>query len=361
MKPRLPELYSVWVGAKNTRVYGIDDDHEGSLWFTGSLNLLHRYWPANGDIETREIPEKHGGSQCLCAGDKVYVLPQTNEKITVCDVAEGRVYQVDKPFPEANLWYGHSDKERNVLYLPERARHCLVVWDVASDTSQTLTYPGVGELPSIRTVDWSERLEVFSVPSGDGGWGHRVYYDPEEERFIAEDNEEIPPGFGESASRYIVNYKDGRVIRIDRESGEVLERDVPGWREEFGFIGGGVFYDGWQLNNLSTYDASFRYDEKTGNYIQLKEDPHKGVDGHPYHFMDRFIGYHPATDTFDFLIPDVPDGKYPQLCYNKISDGDLFITANDIWSSEKNRALGSIEHPIGQLMVFQTRKLDKEN
>ena len=102
MKPRLPELYSVWVEAKNTRVYGIDDDHEGSLWFTGSLNLLHRYWPANGDIETREIPEKHGGSQCLCAGDKVYVLPQTNEKITVCDVAEGRVYQVDKPFPEAN-------------------------------------------------------------------------------------------------------------------------------------------------------------------------------------------------------------------------------------------------------------------
>jgi hypothetical protein len=360
VQPKLPEMYPMWVDAENTRVYGIDDDSKGSLWFTGSLNLLHRYWPGSGGIETKEIPEKHGGSPCLCAGGKVYVLPQTNEKITVYDVAVDRVYQVDKPFAEANFWYGHADKARGVLYLPERARQCLVVWDVESDTGEILSYPAVGKLSSIHEVGWSEGLEVFSVPTDEGGWGHRVYYDPDKKRFIAEDNEKIPPGFGDSVKRYTVNYKEGRVIRMDRETGEVFERDVPGWREDFGFIGGGVFYEGWQLNNLSTYDASFRYDEKSGEYIQLKDDPYQGVDGHPYHFMDRFIGYHPASDTFDFLKPDVPEGKYPQLCYNKVSQGHLFITANDIWSSEENRALGSIENPIGQLMIFQTKKQDKE-
>lgn len=357
MEAELPEMHPVWVDAENTRVYGIDDDEEGALWFTGSLSLLHRYRPETGRIETVEIPEKHGGSQCLCAGGKVYVLPQTNEKITVYDVDAERVFQVDKPFPEANLWYGHADKKRNRLYLPDRARPCLVVWDSELEAHEILAYPALGELPSIQDVGWREELEVFAVPLDGGGWGHRVYLDPDQSRFIAEDNEEIPPGFGESVGRYTVNYQDGHVIRVDRETGDVLKREIPGWGEEFGFIGGGVFYGGWQLNNLSTYDASFQYDEKTGAYIQVKEDPYIGVDGHPYHFMDRFIGYHPQTDTFDFLKPEVPAGRYPQLCYNKVSRGELYITANDIWSNEKDRALGSVENPIGQLMVLQTKQV----
>ena len=140
--PELPRMYPVWVDAKNTRVYGIDDDEVGALWFTGSLPFLHRYLPESGQIDTIPIPEKHGGSQCLCAGGKVYVLPQTNEKLTVFKVAEERVYQVDKPFPEANLWYGHADKARNVLYLPERSRPCLVIWHVEGGPWRDKQVPG---------------------------------------------------------------------------------------------------------------------------------------------------------------------------------------------------------------------------
>ncbi|MDE2999289.1 MAG: hypothetical protein OXU79_09465 [Gemmatimonadota bacterium] len=356
--PELPKMYPVWVNEKNTRVYGIDDDDCGALWFTGSLPVLHRYYPESGRIDTIPIPEKHGGSQCLWAGGKVYVLPQTNEKLTVFEVAANRVYQVDKPFPEANLWYGHADKARNVLYMPERSRPCLVVWDVETEQGEVLEYPVPGALPDIGELDWPERLEVFPVPRIDGAQ-RRVYYDPDVPGFVAEDSHRTPPSrSGARAERYVVNYREGRLLRLDRLTGETYERDVPGWKVDFGFIGGGVFHQGWQLNNLSTYDSGFRYDEKTGDYIQMKEDPHIGVDGLPYHFMDRFIAYHPASDTFELLVPDVPQSRYPQLCYNKVADGHLYITANDIWSEEKQRPLGAIENPVGQLMVLQTRRIE---
>src|SRR3954471_24171864 len=100
-----PPMYPVYVDAKNTRVYGIGDDPEGALWFAGSCPLLHRYWPRQGRIESFDIPEKHGGSQCLWAAGKVFVLPQVQPSMTVYHVAEGRVAQLEKPFPEANLWY----------------------------------------------------------------------------------------------------------------------------------------------------------------------------------------------------------------------------------------------------------------
>ncbi|MDE3258884.1 MAG: hypothetical protein OYM47_13690 [Gemmatimonadota bacterium] len=356
--PELPRMYPVWVDAKNTRVYGMDVDECGALWFTGSLSVLHRYNPESGQIHTFSIPDKHGGSQCLCAGGKVYVLPQTNPMITVYDTVMERVYKIDKPFLEANLWYGHADKARNVLYLPERSRPCLVVWDVETEEGEVLEYPAPGVLPDIREVDWPERLETFAVPRNDGVQ-RRVYYDPDSRGFLAEDSRRVPPSRpGARAEPFVVSYSDGRLSRLDRRTGERYERDVPGWKEDFGFIGGGVFYRGWQLNNLSTYDSGFRYDEKTGDYIQQKEDPHIGVDGLPYHFMDRFIAYHPESDTFDLLIPDVPRSRYPQLCYNKVADGHLYITANDIWSEEKQRPLGAVENPVGQLMVLQTRRTD---
>jgi hypothetical protein len=184
---------------------------------------------------------------------------------------------------------------------------------------------------------------------------------------VAEDSEPIPPvrpGTEDLAERYVVLYRttkpegghldDARLIRLDRETGERYERSIPGWNEEFGFIGGGVFYRGWQLNNLSTSRHNFRYDERTGEYIPLVEEPYKGVDGDPYHFMNRFLAYHPESDTFDLLFPDVPDDRYPQLCYNMPVGEHLYITANDIWSTEKGRPLGSIEGPVGQLMVLQS-------
>ena len=351
-------MYPVWVDAKNTRVYGMDVDECGALWFTGSLSVLHRYNPESGQIHTFSIPDNHGGSQCLCAGGKVYVLPQTNPMITVYDTVMERVYKIDKPFLEANLWYGHADKARNVLYMPERSRPCLVVWDVETEEGEVLEYPAPGVLPDIREVDWPERLETFAVPRNDDVQ-RRVYYDPDSRGFLAEDSRRVPPSRpGARAEPFVVSYSDGRLGRLDRRTGERYERDVPGWKEDFGFIGGGVFYGGWQLNNLSTYDSGFRYDEKTGDYIQQKEDPHIGVDGLPYHFMDRFIAYHPESDTFDLLIPDVPRSRYPQLCYNKVADGHLYITANDIWSEEKQRPLGAVENPVGQLMVLQTRRTD---
>ena len=48
------------------------------------------------------------------------------------------------------------------------------------------------------------------------------------------------------------------------------------------------------------------------------------------------------------------NSRYPQLCYNMPVGEHLYITANDIWSAEKGRPLGSIEGPVGQLMVLQS-------
>ncbi len=353
----LPKIYPIWVDARNTRVYGMDSDDQGTLWFTGSLPILYRYWPRTGTITSTCIPSDHGGSQSLCAGGKVYVLPQTRPRITVYHVADSRVYQVDKPFPEANLWYGEADKERSLLYLPERSRPCLVLWDVERDEGQVFPYPEEGSLPCILDIDWPQRLKEFPIPVVKGWPARRVYFDPEVRRFIAEHIGAIPPVHPrteENVPRYLVTYEDGWMIRLDLWTGEHYKRAVPGWGEEFGFIGGGVFHRGWQLNNLSTYNGSFRYNEQTGEYVALRENPHLGVDGYPYHFMDRFLAYHPETDRFDVLVPDVPAGRYPQLCYSKVVGNELYITANDIWSSELGRPLGSDERPIGRLMVLQS-------
>lgn len=301
----LPRLYFITTEGRNTRVYGMDHDPQGTLWFTGSLPLLHRYWPREGRMESFPIPEGHGGSQCLWAAGHVFVLPQLEPQIVVFDVSTGRSRHIEKPFPEANLWYGRADKERGTLYLEERSRPCLAVFDVATERWQLEPRPAPGPPP-------------------------------------------------EEGPRYRVSYADGVMTRLDRLTGETYSRAVPGWGEEFGFIGGGVFWRGWQLNNLSTYNNTYRYNEQTGEYLPLVPNPDRGVDGHPYHFMDRFLAYHPESDTFDRLVPDVPPGCYPQLCYSIVVEDELFITGNEIWSAEKGRALGASEGPVGRLSVLQS-------
>src|SRR5262245_20010061 len=107
----------VTLEARNTRLYGMDHDPEGTIWFTGSLPVLHRYRPREGQIDSFSIPERHGGSQCLWAAGKVFILPQTEPRMVVFDVASGESRYLPKPFPEANLWYGRADKERSLLLL----------------------------------------------------------------------------------------------------------------------------------------------------------------------------------------------------------------------------------------------------
>ena len=265
----LPRMYPVWVEAENTRVYGIDADPDGDLWFTGSLPQLHRYDPVSGAIDTIAIPESHGGSQCIWCGDKIYILPQSNQSIAIYHITEERLEQVDKPFPEANLWYGEADRERNLLYLPERSRPCLVVWDVSEEAGQVLPFPEAGVLPALREVEWAEGLHAQDVPDAVGT--RRVYFDPGTGEFVAEDSDPIPPlGPGSGGEHFEVSYRttnedgsflaDGRVIRHDRQTGECHERPIPGYGEEFTFIGGGVFFRGWQMNCLSTYRQTYSYD-----------------------------------------------------------------------------------------------------
>jgi hypothetical protein len=296
----------------------------------------------------------------------------TCPKITLYEVAEDRVTLLDKPFPEASLWWGHTDTAHGLLYLPERSRPCLIVWDVEEEAGEVFSYPEAGVLPSVSETGWPARLEVFTAPGEERP--RRVYFDPEVRRFVAEDQEEFPPlRPGTGGERYIVSYNDGRMVRLDRKTGERYERAVPGWGETLAFIGGGVFYEGWQLNNLGTgYSKHYRYNRRTNAFTPLKEEELNSgefqegevrraletVDGHPHHFMDRFLAYHPESDTFDFLVPDVPKDRYPQLCYNHVMDNELYITANDIFSKEKGRALGAIENPVGQVMVLQSHPVN---
>lgn len=356
-----PKMYPVYVDAENTRVYGIDHDPEGNLWFAGSRSLLHRYRPREGRIESFAIPPDHGGSQCLWAGGKVFILPQVQPRMVVFDVATTKASHLEKPFPEANLWYGHADKEGSLLLLTERSRPCLALLDAITQQWQVEPYPEAGALPDIAAIEWAESLIPYNVPGETPT--RRVFFDPDARRFVAEHRgptEPVRPGTEGATPRYTVSYTDGVMTRRDRHTGAVHQRDVPGWGTVFGFIGGGVFWRGWQLNCLSTYANTYRYDEQTGTYTQLRDDPNTGVDGHPYHFMNRFLAYHPESDTFSYLIPDVPEDRYPQLCYNHVVGDELYITSNDIWSAEKGRAAGAIEGPIGQVMVLQSHPAEAQ-
>lgn len=177
--PELPKMHPIWVNDENRRLFGIGDDEEGSLWFSSGLPKLLRYHPRTGAIATIPLPENHGGSQCVCVSGKVYVLPQANPRMTIYRVAEERMIQVEKPFPEANIWNGSVDRERGLIYLPERSRPCLVVWDVEAERGEPFPYPEAGALPSIRATDWPERLEVFPIPADPSAPPRRVYFDPE--------------------------------------------------------------------------------------------------------------------------------------------------------------------------------------
>ncbi len=370
--PELPKMYPVWADAENRRLFGMDNDEEGALWFSSGIPKLHRYQPRTGEIDTIPLPEGHGGSECVCVGGKVYLLPQANPRITIYQVAEDRVVQVDKPFLEANIWNGRKDLERGLIYMSERSRPCLVVWDVEDDRGDLFPYPEAGSLPSIRETGWPDRLAVFDVPGDPYLPRRRVYFDPDERCFVAEDTEPIPPlrpGTEDEAERYLIHFRapgstyphirEARLICLDRLTGERRERELPGWGTEFGFVGGGSFYKGWQLNPVDTYRTSYKYDERTGKMTPLVENPHLGTDGLPYHFLNWLMAYHPETDTFDRLLLDVPEGRYPQLCYSKVVGDQLYFTANDIWSKEKGRSLGASEGPVGQVMVLQSHPLEK--
>ena len=154
---------------------------------------------------------------------------------------------------------------------------------------------------------------------------------------------------------------EGRVIRLHRRTGIQDERPIPGYGQEFTFIGAGIFFRGWQLSCLSTYRQTYSYDPASDGFSPRPgaTDLDIGIDGHPYHFMDRFLAYHPISDTFDILAPDVGPDRYPQMCYRKVVGDHLYITANEIWSREKGRPLGAVEMLVGQLLLLQSHPVEE--
>ncbi|MBI3986911.1 MAG: hypothetical protein HY343_08335, partial [Lentisphaerae bacterium] len=133
---------------------------------------------------------------------------------------------------------------------------------------------------------------------------------------------------------------------------------IPGYGSIFGYVGGGVTFQGRGYYSLSTYRYASKLDPKT-NTIIAPPDAHIGVDGYDHRFLDRTLVFDPVARAFDFLaVPPQADG-IPLVCYMWSDATRLVITGSMIQFGEFGKP-PKHGHQFGDWLVWQNSPAERE-
>ncbi len=349
----LPDMQLHWQNLKTRRPWAPDYDDEGFLWF--GRDKFFRYNPRTFGSEEVDSSFLNGNeySQCLCQGDKVYILTQKSPFIYIYNQLKHEYTKAPLPDSECNIWYGTRVPGDPRLYLYARNRSKLVVWDTEKDKGKEIPYPADMDLWSGFYIAADEAIYSFTL---DAKPCRLVRFDLTKQEYDA-----VIPAPDPSCVITGVNPVGNSVYCADRFTGRIIPFDfvkrrwsdpihAPGFRTSYGFVGLGTTFEGKAYYCLSTYIGAMQWDFKENKYIPKKGDA-IGVDGQNHHFLNKLLVYDPKAEEFSFLEADSP-GKYPLMCYSIVCGGRLIITGFNL--GDPSKPFPPMEETQGDLLIFQS-------
>jgi hypothetical protein len=338
------------------RPYACDVDENDWLWEGCGHNRLTGHNLRTAELVQIPVPEM-GGLPIFSAfawqGKLVLVLGEAPFYL-VYDVKTRTCLRRPVPATDrAIIWYGTKTPDDKLL-LYERHTSNTLILDAPEAEPRIVPFPYEGQLGAGRLLSDGLVYSTLNDPA------RVVRFDPVNERFV----DEIPapesdlylvPVQLHEGMLYCANTSGGTIYPYHPASGRWLEPiPTPDYGTVYGFIGAPFNFQGKAFMTLSTYAHPSRIDAKTGKLI-IPEGP-LTVDGRPPRFLDRFLVFDPAAQSFDYLVaPEQPDG-IPLLCYSWADAERFAITGYVIPFAEP----GEPGEQFGHWLVLQNRPADEE-
>lgn len=340
------------------RPYGIDVDPDDTLWEGVNHDVL-THSLRTGEHRVFTIPEMRGRVAYQCFAWQGRIVMTLVDFYLIYDPKTGRAEPRKLPGENPIAWYGTKLGERggDKLILFERAGGHAVVLDNPRDEPRVFKCPHPGDFSGgsyqsdgliYVTLGDPARLMRFDPKTGEF----------DEPRALPWPEAGISGRFEHGGTLYCADSAGGRFLPLDMKTqrwGEPIP--VPDYGKVFGFIGGGFSFKGKAYACLSTYSHRSRLDLKTGKIIMPKEGERITVDGRSPRFLERFLGFDPATKKFDYLFsPPQPDGV-PLLCY-PWTDGERFAITGHVLPFHEPGVVDALDN--GAWLVMQSEPVKEK-
>ena len=335
-------LHAVPLPVHSYRLLNMTMDEAGNIW-TGSIHqLIHRYDPLHGTLESIPLPYRAAAASCLCAGKKVYILGQAYPKLIIYDRGTHKFREVAYPSSKPNAWYGTQAADPRYLYLFDRQSSGVIKWDTRGDTYLVVPYPFKTVFPSSGRYDardnaiWCPVINLTDdlyAPIG------IARLDLASDRFtnyypFPKDDVELKPYTDADTTSFWAHNLGGKLMPFDFKARRFCKfLDVPRFGKDFGFIGGPTAHHGRYYYSLSTFSSR------------------GSCDGKPHHFLNVIMEFDPASKAFQMLKLETK-GSYYQVAYLLSARGHFYATAANILEPD-----GSLNmNRRGETMFWQTIK-----
>jgi hypothetical protein len=337
-----PPLYVVPTSVKSYRLLAMSMDADGFIWAGSIHRAVHRYDPRTAAVETIKLPYDSSASNCICVGDKVYILGQSYAKLIIYDRKTKQFRETPYPSAKPDVWYGTELVDDRHLFLFDRGGAGLIRWDTQTDTGSVVNWPYPGPVPSVGRYEPRDRAVWCQLWDYTGGQYKPVAiarYDPASDRFTgrypfpAEGAD--PPDYTDAdATFFLPHTLKGKLYPFDFKALRWCRPlTVPRFGERFAFIGLSTQFRGRYYFSLSTYNGG-----------------ELGCDGKPYHFCNGLLEFDPATRQFAFPTLEAKDAYY-QVAYTLSAGGQFFATGANI--REPDGRLNQAR--AGEVVFWQTR------
>jgi hypothetical protein len=337
---------------------------DGSLWFWGgaSARCLLRYDPATGKTEVHPLPRSANGEHKLASHlyllvkrGKVYMVDLRDpcSHVAIYDVNQRRLSFAPllsgRPEGKMGIVTGNAPKTGPYLYYfigadaaETSANHNgLIRWDTRTARGKFIAYPYDGPDPifgvessdgaSIWSPIWNgNALARFDVRSSQWNGYWKTPFEKETQ----------PTSAGTLGNRfYCVDLFRPRLLPFATKTKKWLPPIfVPGHGQIFGVLGGGWIYQDKIFCSMATLKG----------YI-----PHGGpigVDGKPWHFLDRHLCYDPNTETFTHQVLKGTETEYWMNSVSVLQGQHMYFVAINLRQPDNTID----QFGRGEVAIFQT-------
>jgi hypothetical protein len=315
------ELHVVPTPVKSYRLLAMSMDADGFVWNGSIHRVVHRYDPRTGTVETIKMPYDSSASNCICSGDKVYILGQSYPKLIIYDRKAKQFRETAYPSAKPDVWYGTEPVDGRHLFLFDRGAAGLIRWDTQTNSGRAVPWPYAAPVPSLGRHEPRDKMVWCYVWDFTGGLYKPVgiaRYDPAADKFTGwfpfpPADADLPEYTDPATTFFLPHTLKGKLYPFDFKADRWCRPlAVPRFGELFGFIGLTTPFRGRYYFSLSTY---------TGGPL--------GCDGKPYHFCNALLEFDPAERRFAFPTLNAKDAYY-QVSYTYSHGDQFFATGSNI-------------------------------
>ncbi|MEX0725388.1 MAG: hypothetical protein WD065_03905 [Planctomycetaceae bacterium] len=318
-----PTFYRHDIGTSAGRMHEPTAGTDGNIWTSPLDGNLWRYHAPTGEVQMIDLEKLTGRAWKglhlwpIAYGNDVFLCCPNLSELWVWHRKTGTVKQYPFPHDKPAIYGGFVVPTWENVYFYDTTHAGVLKWNPATQQGSFFPCPYTLSGTLYMTFAEADRHEIWgSTYTGND----IVCFNIEEERWThhlkSPLNDSTPtPGarvFGETL--FVSDHLHGRIFPLNITSGEWGDAvPVPGYKEWFGYVSGGWYFDGKLYMCHSTW---------TGGTSSL--------DGEPHHFLGSWSVFDPDTRTFSRLDIPTRDGeerKYLMSDYAATYDDQLYILA----------------------------------